>query len=967
VFNPQGSPIFETLYSDWDSNPDNPFLANRIAQTIDNYITAATHRNPSYVENPDDYISPPFPNVRYIVLVGGDAVIPFYRVPDLTTFANEAEYNLYLEGLINEGSALSGALRHRTTLTDDIYGNDDPYNWPEHPFYVPDRAVGRLVEAPGDIIHYLEPYVEDEAQLVIDATGPQSKTVVTGYDFLEDQAIETSQFLIQMGLNNINTLTTDTWTADDLKQAWFDGLFPIFRTSPYSITSRVPIQSINAHFDHFTAIPAYADSNPDTGEVLYAQDLLEPFRGDGMLPFFHNQICYSVGCHGGLNVEHIENDVLGGIRPLLPDTEVKYLADFPQAFVKQGGNFVGNTGYGYGDTDLVAYGERLMLLFTTEIGRNVVSDTVYVGQPIGDALVQAKQRYLRNATTLEVYDTKTLMQSTLYGLPFLRVKVPNPTEILDEALPPDRTPPMVSELGTTTRIITFTNLTYQHETSWNGRSYPVLNTDQVVVEDSFVAPGNEIPLRFESGGQEGAPILPQFVYDLTLRGSQDMSKRLKIKGVILANGDDISVEGYEPQVTEAVTNKQAVLPPTFPAGLGVWYPDGIYNYSTTNEGGQQRSQLLVMPVQYKAQTEEGPLGGTQGELRLYEQLVFKVQYLDPSVSVPPDRQEEFQALLEDTTPPVIREVRLVHPTPDHPKVRLIAAVFDPQSPEGLPGDGMEAVCTYTYDTGTDKHDVKWWRLRFERVGQQGHMEIWSAIMPATIEQATDVRFMVTARDRAGNTTYHNGKGDAVVANALPSGIALQQTTIHGPPPETIRLNETYTFSSTLAPTDATQPVSYTWRVHTPNSEESMVISGMGKDTMSYQFTSAGPHTITLTVDNLVTIASVRSEPYVVNIVPVQGATITAPATGVISTTYPFTATLQPENATPPIQYEWAPEPLEGQGTPHARYLFTTTGVQTVTLKAWNIGLTSGVSTSHGIAIQGDAPEKSHVYLPLVVR
>lgn len=36
--------------------------------------------------------------------------------------------------------------------------------------------------------------------------------------------------------------------------------------------------------------------------------------------------------------------------------------DWAQAFSRQRANFVGNTGYGYGDSDLIAYSERLIVL-----------------------------------------------------------------------------------------------------------------------------------------------------------------------------------------------------------------------------------------------------------------------------------------------------------------------------------------------------------------------------------------------------------------------------------------------------------------------------------------------------------------------------------------------------------------------------------------------------------------------------
>jgi hypothetical protein len=127
---------------------------------------------------------------------------------------------------------------------------------------------------------------------------------------------------------------------------------------------------------------------------------------------------YSIGCHSGLNV--VDSDIASGAP--------SYQYDFPSAALKQGGNWVGNTGFGYGDSDLVAYSEKLAVLFTQALGRDIENDG-YLGAAIGESLARAKREYLRQAGpgSFGVYDEKALLEMTLYGLPFIRVKVPNPT------------------------------------------------------------------------------------------------------------------------------------------------------------------------------------------------------------------------------------------------------------------------------------------------------------------------------------------------------------------------------------------------------------------------------------------------------------------------------------------------------------------------------------------------------------
>src|SRR4029453_7604826 len=74
--------------------------------------------------------------------------------------------------------------------------------------------------------------------------------------------------------------------------------------------------------------------------------------------------------------------------------------------------WIGNTGYGLGDTTDVAYSERLHALFSRKL-----DGTLSVGQ----ALEQAKQDYLSTLAVMSAYDAKVMMEATLYGLPMLRL------------------------------------------------------------------------------------------------------------------------------------------------------------------------------------------------------------------------------------------------------------------------------------------------------------------------------------------------------------------------------------------------------------------------------------------------------------------------------------------------------------------------------------------------------------------
>ncbi len=89
-----------------------------------------------------------------VVLVGGDSIIPFYRIPDETTLGNEGSYADVRAQRPN--TALDGSLFYQFIQTDNFYADRVPTAWRSRALYLPDLGVGRLVESPTTIMHYLE-------------------------------------------------------------------------------------------------------------------------------------------------------------------------------------------------------------------------------------------------------------------------------------------------------------------------------------------------------------------------------------------------------------------------------------------------------------------------------------------------------------------------------------------------------------------------------------------------------------------------------------------------------------------------------------------------------------------------------------------------------------------------------------------------------------------------------------------
>src|SRR5262249_31043369 len=157
-----------------------------------------------------------------------------------------------------------------------------------------------------------------------------------------------------------------------------------FRASFFAPTAR-NLNSLNSHFAHNRFFPN-DENNVYATEITGTTD----YRGS---------LVFSVGCHSGLNVpdEDFETVQLG--------------TDWPQAFLRQGASgFIGNTGFGYGDSDLISYSERVMANFAEELGA-----TGGAIPTVGGALLNAKQRYYNSigAAALTNYDEKAMGIMTL--------------------------------------------------------------------------------------------------------------------------------------------------------------------------------------------------------------------------------------------------------------------------------------------------------------------------------------------------------------------------------------------------------------------------------------------------------------------------------------------------------------------------------------------------------------------------
>ena len=545
----------QSAYGRWEGDWCSPAAANDVVRAIASAIddTAAAR-----------------PDLAHIVLVGEDAQIPMARVPDSTVIANERSF----ADEFNVNNELVSALNRGFVLSDNPYATRAGIAVNDHELYVPELAVGRLVETPDDIRAVLSSFAN--AGGALDPTT----ALVTGYDFLADGARAVAGEITDAGLAPTLLIdepgaTTDLWDRAALAAALGD-------LAPQGLAS------VNAHFDHYRALPSVGDASHDESDLFVSSEIAA-VRSNLL-----GALLFSMGCHSGLNM----SDLLVGMGP--------GAADWAQTFAGAGAHWVGNTGYGYGDTETVALSEELMTLFARRL---VAGDTA------GVALAVAKQHYVGRRPLVSSYDEKVVQEAVLYGLPMLKVAggdAPTTLTALASAeIAP--APPPVEPL----EVDPFTGFLSDTERFDFTLTAPLPGDDSGLL---YLAPASPVePTYYHVDGgtltQARRPIQPLTTRDVTFEGDADV----RAEGFLVTTLSSEDVPEFEPVFFSPTVDLGAHEPDSIAADAT--FPSTMAAVTSTSTSSGRRDQLVVVPGQFRRTDAVG-----QGTQRLFTHIGGTVYY-----------------------------------------------------------------------------------------------------------------------------------------------------------------------------------------------------------------------------------------------------------------------------------------------------------------------------------------------------
>ena len=545
-----------------DANPSCPYAKNVLAQEIKDIVTAYRAVNP---------------NLENIVLVGNDDAIPFFRYPDLAQLSKESDYNPPVKQL----SASQASLKLDYILGQDAYGATTEVSLQGTILPMPDRAVGRLVETASDVNTYLSSYLGTNGAVI-----PQA-ALVTGYNFLYDGSVAVQDALTKdvppttfrmdslIDPPDILPSSPNAWTADDLRAELLNN-------------GRHDLIYLAGHFSANLAFAANFDTKSNV--VLTASEVANSTVS------MTNSIIFSSGCHAGYNV--VNADEVSGY-PLEPD--------WAQAFARKGAVLVAGTGFQYGDSEGLEYGERLYLEFAKQLrqGTNTQSMTV------GAALVNAKQNYL-SATGVEVDGVykKQVVISTLFGLPMLRVSYPYPAPL---SIP-------YPKLITTTQSVSGNTLGLVSD---DESIYPTLNKHTLAVT-STLDPTITYTATYLEGkdgktARPGEPYLPLEIYNIN--PPAPINGKI-LRGVGFRHGSYTDTPNILSFTSVPATEFNGVHPIFVSDTFYPAAPLNINYYDLLAHPQNGETRLMATPAQYRS---NGPNSLT-GTLRQYDEMGFRFYY-----------------------------------------------------------------------------------------------------------------------------------------------------------------------------------------------------------------------------------------------------------------------------------------------------------------------------------------------------
>ena len=270
--------------------------------------------------------------------------------------------------------------------------------------------------------------------------------------------------------------------------------------------------------------------------------------------------------------------------------------------MRKGAAFIGGTGYQYGDTDFVEYGERLYLNFSQQLRRGTGPVA------IGAALSAAKNAYLADTAQFKGIHEKSYLEATLFGLPMLRVDLP-----AGRGTPPTET----SIVAGTVPFATEPGLTLDLR-------YADINITPTLIQQTKtldnISEGTQVTATYWQGSagvvtNPAEPVLPQEIRNVTV------ADRV-LRGVGFRGGSFVDEAGIIPFTGAPTTEIRGVHGAFASDVFFPLLPWQVNYFGALADPVNGSTRLFVTPAQHRSTS----LGSITSTARRFESLDFRLYY-----------------------------------------------------------------------------------------------------------------------------------------------------------------------------------------------------------------------------------------------------------------------------------------------------------------------------------------------------
>ncbi len=315
-------------------------------------------------------------NLKYILIVGNDEIIPFHRVDDPSSHlprpvGSQYHEEDYVSSDISQLRALNNPVANSYSkgylFTDNFYGDLDK-NYP----FIPDYAISRLVETPTDLLNQIDAYLKRDTHIL-----SLSRSRCGSAIFGEGSAAKNIHEEISLRIGDAEYLLKKDWTETKAKEI------------------------INTDIDGFLFYSGHGSHvgySFNDGSNLYSSDV----------DYLGQSIIIGATCHGGLNIPDVN---------FSGESENFFEDDMASTYMNAvAAGYLSFTGFGGGTRHFLTHTDKILALFSEYLTR---------GFSIGESLTQAKRTYYNGKFNHTLKQEKSLLILTEYGLPFYKINDSN--------------------------------------------------------------------------------------------------------------------------------------------------------------------------------------------------------------------------------------------------------------------------------------------------------------------------------------------------------------------------------------------------------------------------------------------------------------------------------------------------------------------------------------------------------------